>query len=330
MRGLVALDPGACANIYGDELLAEIGALVELVAPPLSSAALAQRLDLLADVDVLLSGWGAPRLDEALLAAAPKLAAVFYGAGSVRGLVTDAVWERGLALSSAWEMNAVPVAEFTIALVFLCLKRTFEFIAAVQANGPGPRPPVLVTGAYRSKLGIISLGAIGRLVCERLRPFDLDILAYDPFAPDEVFARLGVRRADLDTVFAECDVVSLHTPNLPSTRGMITGAHFAAMKPDASFINTSRGDVVREPEMAAVLAVRPDLWACLDVLAEIDKSAQPQLYALPNVTITPHIAGSMGPECRRMGRAMVDELRRWLAGEPLRHQVTRARFELMA
>ena len=134
----------------------------------------------------------------------------------------------------------------------------------------------------------------------------------------------------LEELFCTCDVVSLHTPNLPQTRGMITGGLLRSMKPGATFVNTARGAVVREAEMVEVLRERPDLWALLDVTDPEPPVEGSPLYSLPNVLLTPHIAGSLGPECRRMGRYMVDELRRYLAGEKLRWQVTKESVERMA
>jgi len=171
---------------------------------------------------------------------------------------------------------------------------------------------------------------IGRLVCSLLRPFDVRVIAYDPFATAETAASLGVTLGSLDECFARADVVSLHTPWLPETEKMITGAHFRSMRKDATFINTARGAVVDEPAMVEVLQQRPDLTAILDVTyPEPPKPGSP-LYTLPNVILTPHIAGSMDTECRRMGRYAVDECRRFLAGQPLKWHVTRERAAALA
>ncbi len=111
---------------------------------------------------------------------------------------------------------------------------------------------------------------------------------------------------------------------------LILGSHLASMKRNATLINTSRGAVVREAEMVEVLEERPDLWAVLDVTHPEPPESGSRLYDLPNVVLTPHIAGSQGNECRRMGRLVVDELRRYVAGEPLQHEITRERAALMA
>ena len=104
---------------------------------------------------------------------------------------------------------------------------------------------------------------------------------------------------------------------------MIVGRHFSSMKRNATFINTARGCIVREAEMVEVLRCRQDLTAVLDVCDPEPCALDSSLLTLPNVVLTPHISGSHGPECQRLGRYMVDEFRRYLAGEPLRWQITR-------
>jgi phosphoglycerate dehydrogenase-like enzyme len=154
------------------------------------------------------------------------------------------------------------------------------------------------------------------------------VLVYDPFVTPREARELGVELTSLDDLFHRSDAVSLHTPWLPETEGMITGAHIASMKPGATFINTARGQVVREKEMILAISRRPDLQIVLDVAAEEPPDPESPLYTMPNVVLTPHIAGSAGAECRRLGQYMVEELRRYVRGEPLQWAVTRemARF----
>jgi len=327
MKGLFVLGSYAFQTIYGEETRAEIGEIIEIAAPPMTAGQAQEDPSVLADCQILLSGWGAPVLDEAFLAAAPKLKLLLYGAGSVRGCVTDAMWDRGIRVSTAVAANAVPVAEYTLALILLGLKRFWQ---QAEAYRTGVQRPIQVAGAYGSTVGLVSLGTIGRLVCERLRPFDLSIIAYDPFLKPEQARALGVELVGLDEVFSRADVVSLHIPNLAETRGMITGRQVAAMKPDAVLINSARGAVVAESELADALERRPDIWAVLDVTIHETREADAPLLRLPNVIRTPHIAGSQAAECRRMGRFMADELKRYLAGAPLVHEVTRERARIMA
>lgn len=329
-KALFILESASVDVIYGPEERRALDELAEFHAPPQTSESISANLDLLAGTEVIFSGWGAPKLDEEFLNAAPNLRAVFYGAGSVRYFVTDEFWKRGIAITSAYAANAVPVAEYTLGAILLSLKNFWSF-AALTKRGEGwsdhTRP---VPGVFHSTVGLISLGMIARKLLEMLRPFDLNRLVYCPFLTADEAKQLGVKRCSLEEVFAEADVVSLHTPQLPETLGMITGRHFSLMKKGATFINTARGAVVREAEMIKALRKRSDLTAVLDVCEPEPCPAGSPLLSLPNVVLTPHIAGSMGPECRRLGRYMVDEFRRFLAGEPLQWQITKELAEKLA
>lgn len=318
---LYILDAANFELIYGPDEQAAIASQVHLLDVPLSRQECAERPDRLAAVECIFSGWGAPVMDEKFLAAAPKLQAVFYGAGSIRGFVTDAFWKRGIVVTSAYAANSIPVVEYTLATILLSLKHFWRHAAAAKSHNQSSRA-MPVPGAYRSTVGVVSLGMIGRQVCERLRAHDVRVLAYDPFATPAQAAALNVELCSLAELFQSADVVTLHTPWLKETEGLITGTHFAVMKPGATFINTARGAVVRETELIEVLTNRPDLQAVLDVTYPEPPKPDSPLYTLPNVVLTPHIAGSMDNECHRMGHYMVEELRRYLAGQPLKWQIS--------
>jgi phosphoglycerate dehydrogenase-like enzyme len=315
--------------VYGPDERQEIEKLVDIYAPQQTRDSVAADPGVLTQAEVILSGWGMAVMDEAFLKNTPALKTVFYGAGSIRGLVTDAFWQRDIPIVSAYAANAVPVVEFTLSQIFFCLKRGWYYALAIKKEGKYP-PRGIVPGANGSIVGLISLGMIGRMVAHRLQTFDVKVIAYDPFVRQEEAAELKVELCSLDEVFRRSDVVSLHTPWLKETEGMITGAHMAAMKPGAAFINTARGAVVREAEMIQVLEQRPDLYAVLDVTYPEPPAPGSPLYTLPNVILTPHIAGPMGAECRRMGRLVVDELKRYLKGEPLQWAISRQKAALLA
>ncbi|TVR45327.1 MAG: glycerate dehydrogenase [Puniceicoccaceae bacterium] len=315
--------------VYGPEELAALRVLVDLAAPPLSPAEARDQPDLLKQAEILLSTWGAPRLDEAFLEAAPRLKLFLYGAGTIRGFMTEAAWDRGLIVCSAAALNAVPVAEYTLAALLLGLKRAWSEAARIRAaRAYGEKDPI--PGNYGTTIGLVSYGAIARLVRQHLRPFDHRVVVYDPFLSDDAAAAEDVERVSLEELFQISDAVSIHTPWLKETEGLISEALIRSMKAGATLINTSRGAVVNEPGLGRVLAERPDLQAILDVTHPEPPAPDSPLFTLPNVFLTPHLAGSVGPECRRMGRAMIDELRRYLTGEPLRHQVTREQAAVMA
>jgi phosphoglycerate dehydrogenase-like enzyme len=196
--------------------------------------------------------------------------------------------------------------------ILLSLKHAFRLFTRMRVTRCAPEVSGL-PGAYGSIVGLVSLGAVSQRLCELLRLFDVRVIAYDPFLSS-----------------ARADVVSLHTPLTPATEGLVKGRHFRQMKNGATFINTARGAIVNEGELIAVLRSRPDLQVILDVTHPEPPTANSALYDLPNVFLTPHIAGSLGPERLRLGQCMLEELDRYVAGQPLLWEITRDRALLMA
>ena len=185
-------------------------------------------------------------------------------------------------------------------------------------------------GGYGTTVGLISLGMIGSMVAERLKKFDVNVVAYDPFASQEKADNLGVKLVELDELFKVSDVVSLHAPNIPATQKMIKPEHFKLMKQNSTFINTARGAVVDEEGMLDVLEERTDVYAVLDVTYPEPPAENSRIYTLNNVILTPHIAGSMSNECKRMGEYAVNECRKYLAGEELTWNVSKEQAAIMA
>jgi len=324
-KGLFALEPPFFDLVYGGENFRRLQNLVDIHSPSLTRQQILERPEVLRDVELIFSSWGAPSFDRTILEAAPRLQAVFHAAGTVKPLVTDEFWSRKVTLANAASANAIPVAEFTLAQIILSLKRTWWYIREIERTSSYPDRTSHQSygpGCYGSVIGIVSLGRIGRLVVERLRILDVRVIAYDPFVSPKRARELGVELVSLEDLFVRSDVVSLHTPWLAETDGLITGRHLASMKHNATLINTARGRIVREKEMLEVLQQRPDLFAILDTVADEPPPKDSPLYHLPNIVLTPHIAGSQHDECRRLGRFMVDETERFLSGENLLWQVT--------
>ncbi|HVU33833.1 MAG TPA: hydroxyacid dehydrogenase [Opitutaceae bacterium] len=332
-RGLIVAGRGCLSKVYPESVRRSLAEIGDFSGEPVAREDLHSNLHRLRDIEVLCTSWGAPTLDEAMLAAAPQLRVVLHGAGSVRPVVTDAFWRRNLVISSAFLANSIPVAEYTVGAILLGNKRVFHHVRAIAARRSltdgQPLDPLRFecAGNFRSTVGLVAMGTIGRLVRDRLRAFDVRVITYDPFLPAAEASRLGVELVSLPALFEQADVVSVHAPLVSATEGMIRGAHFAALKPHATFINTSRGAIVNEAEMVAALRTRPDLQAVLDVTWPEPPVPGSPLYELPNVFLTPHIAGSTGRECERLGEYVVEELRRYAHGKPLRWSIARAQAE---
>lgn len=337
LKGLYILNQDSYDKIYGREEREDIDKHVDIYLPQQTAKEVRKNPEILKKADVIFSGWGGPNIDQEFLDYAPELKMVFYGAGSIKGIVTEAFWDRGVRIASAYAANAVPVAEYTLSQILFSLKRGWYYVTKIKEKGnyvhKGDVPGGVfdfVPGAYKSTVGIISLGMIGRMVCEHLKRFDVKVLSYDPYVDKEDAEGLGVELCSLQDIFKKSDVVSLHTPWLKETEGMITGEHFELMKDNSTFINTARGAVVREKEMIGVLQKRPDIYALLDVTYPEPPEAGSPLYSLSNVILTPHIAGSMARECRRMGRYMVEELERYLENKPLKWEISREKAKILA
>jgi phosphoglycerate dehydrogenase-like enzyme len=332
MKAVYLLDDNRYDLIYGQAERDEIAKLLDITLPQMSRARILKDPPAAAlnDVEAIVSGWGMPKMDPGLMALFPNLKIIFYGAGSIKGFATPEMWAKGIRVVSAWAANAIPVADFTLAEIILSLKNFWSASAKYKQAGERKGHAAPPAGIYKSTVGLLSLGMIGKLVINRLKPFDLNILAFDPFVSQEQGRELGCTMVSLDDVFRLSDVVSCHTPWLKETEKMITGNHFELMKQGATFINTARGAVVDEPGMIAVLQKRPDIYAILDVTHPEPPSKDSPLFSLPNVVLSPHIAGSMGGECRRMGQYMIEEIKRYLAGDKLKYEITREMSEKLA
>ncbi|MFJ5533813.1 hydroxyacid dehydrogenase [Streptomyces sp. NPDC093261] len=331
-RTALAMSREAAAAVLDPETLDALAGICDLVPPPvLDDLTTPRARAVLADVDLLVTGWGCPPLDGDVLGAAPRLRAVVHTAGSVRGHITEACWERGVEVSSAAFANALPVAEYTLAMILLTgkdiLGRAREY-RATRSRGDWLSTPRTV-GNHRRTVGILSASLIGRRVIELLRPHDIEVLLYDPCVTGPEADELGAERVELDELFARGDTVSVHTPLLPATRHLVGRRQIDAMRPGAVLINTSRGAVVDQDALTdAALAGR--LRAVLDVTdPEVLPPGHP-LWDCDNVLITPHLAGSQGNEWRRLADLALAETARWASGAGFLHPVRRERLAFQA
>ncbi|HET6859362.1 MAG TPA: hydroxyacid dehydrogenase [Streptomyces sp.] len=331
-RAALAMAPDTAAAVFDPAALAALGRVCDLAQlPVVDDFATARARDVLRDVEVLVTGWGCPPLDAAVLDSAPRLRAVVHTAGSVRGHITEECWSRGIEVSSAAAANALPVAEYTVAMILLSgkhvLERAREFRTARHRDDWLSTPRDI--GNYGRTVGILSASLIGRRVVELLRPYDLRVLLHDPYVTEEEAAALGVRAVGIGELFRCSDLVSVHTPLLPETHGLVSRELIAAMRPDAVLVNTARGAVVDQDALTAALKDRR-IRAVLDVTDPEALPPEHPLWDCDNVTITPHLAGSQGNEWGRLAALAVSETGRWAMGEGFAHPVRRERLAYLA
>jgi phosphoglycerate dehydrogenase-like enzyme len=287
---------------------------------------------LLRDADILVTGWGCPVVSRDVLAGAPRLRLIAHAAGTVKYTLDPAVYEAGITVTNAVDANAVPVAEYTLASIIFANKRAFEFRELYRADPSRGSSYALIDqpiGNYRRVVGLVGASRIGRRVAKLLQGFDYDVLLHDPHvaAGDEI-CRLAELVA-LDELFSCSDVVSLHAPSLPSTRAMIGGRQLALLRDGACLVNTARGALVDEAALIAELG-SGRISAIIDVTDPEIPGPDSPLFRLPNVFLTPHIAGAIGTERLRLGQLAIEEIERFVGGQRLLHAVEPALLERLA
>jgi phosphoglycerate dehydrogenase-like enzyme len=289
--------------------------------PELADLAIVDKSDCLASnglytsVRFVLGTWNMPVLTkEEVFRHLPNVKEVFYAGGDTK-YFSPAFMEIGAKVTSAQLENSVPVAEFVLAQILLgnkgyfnaqvCYRNSFWRWGFGRARALSRMSP----GNNGARVGLIGLGTVGSLVAEYLKPFELEIIAVDPFVDDNRLERMGVARSSLEELFATSDVISSHLPDTSQTEGILGYQHFNLMKPTAVFINTGRGRQIDEIGLIRALRECPSRTALLDVTRHEPPRPFSPLWRTKNVFLSPHIAGSQGNEVDRLYEVV---LRRYL------------------
>ena len=228
----------------------------------------------------------------ALLAAAPRLAVVGRLGVGLDNIDVEACRARGIAVYPATGANDLSVAEYVITAALVLLRGAW-FASGAVAAGEWPRQRLMGRELAGKQLGLVGFGAIARETATRARALGMTVAGYDPYLPSEHAAWAGARRLSLEDLLASSDVVSLHVPLTPETHRLLNADSLARMKPDAILVNAARGGVV--DELALVEALRNGRLggAALDVFERepVDAEAGRLFAGVPNLLLTPHIAG---------------------------------------
>ncbi|QDZ13263.1 hydroxyacid dehydrogenase [Devosia ginsengisoli] len=320
-------------HVFDEEALARLAQTCDIVrAVPLEEFSSAEARAVLDEIDILVTGWGCPMVTAEVVKAAPNLKLIAHAAGTVKFTLDPVVYDAGIRVTHAADANAVPVAEFTLAAIIFANKRVFELRDRYRAD-PGRRSSYALMdepiGNYHRTVGLVGASRIGRKVARMLQAFDFTVLLSDPFVKPDDPVLDGAELVDLDTLMARSDVVSIHAPSLPTTRAMIGAGQLGLMKDGAAFINTARGALIDEAALIAELQ-SGRIHAVIDVTdPEIPERGSP-LYDLPNVFLTPHVAGAVGTERLRLGQMAIEEIERFVAGAPLEFEIEPALLERLA
>lgn len=282
---------------------------------------------LIEDADFVVTSWGSPAMTRQLLDRAPNLKLIVHAAGSVKSIVTDEMYDRGVRIVSAAQVLSTGVSETALGLTIASVKNFFALNAETHAGGWSHDG---ITEMYDITIGIVGFGLAGKHYAELLQSFAVDVIAYDPGVSAEDMAKVGVRKVALEEIFAQSDVISLHAPELPSTRHIVNRDSLAAMKDGSILINTARGSLVDEDALVEALTNGKLKCACLDVTDPEPPVADSPLRKLPNCILTPHLAGQAANGLRKLGDHCYQQIANYIEGKPLSGEIKQETLSTIA
>ncbi|TDF91216.1 hydroxyacid dehydrogenase [Paenibacillus piri] len=277
----------------------------------------------------VITTWKSAPISEAVLAHADELKLIAHMAGSVKPILPSTeVYRRGIRVLNSNYAIGVSVSESVLALI-LTLGHKIIPVDRVMREGGNAKSAAYETYELRGRtVGLIGLGMVAREVIKLLQPFGVRILGCDPFVSEAQARELGVVLKPLRELIAEADIVSLHAPKVPETFRMIGKEELSLLRDGALLINTARGDLIDEAALVEELK-KNRFYAALDVFVLEPLRADSELRRMDNVIVRPHLAG-VNPDSRlRIGTMMVEEIKRFYNGDPLRFEVREEQLDIM-
>jgi phosphoglycerate dehydrogenase-like enzyme len=281
----------------------------------------------IAEAEVIISSWGSPSLTDEMLQKAVKLRAVGHAAGTVKNLVPKQIFEQGVKVFSAAPRIALSVGEYCLAALLTSLRYLPEFDSAMR-EGKWKIAGLKGRELTGSTVGIISASSTARAFIKLLAPFQVKVLIYDPYLSEEAAVRLNAKTATLEEVMS-CPIISVHAPKLPATERMLTRELLALIPDGAVFINSSRGPVVDQQAFMEELQ-SGRFFAALDVFDKEPLAVDHPIRTLPNVLLSPHIAGASVQGHLALMEEVVEDIIRALQEEKTMCEVNEKMWEVMA
>jgi D-3-phosphoglycerate dehydrogenase len=263
----------------------------------------------LADADALVVR-SAVQADEALLEHAPKLRLIGRAGVGVDNIDTDAATRRGIVVMNTPGANAIAVAELTLGLMIALARKLPQANASMHA-GKWDKKSLQGLELRGKTLGILGLGRIGQEVAKRAAGFGMTLIGHDPFVSAAVAREAGIRLVTTEELFAEADYLTLHVGLTPQTHGIINERTLATMKKGVRILNCARGELIQDAALVAGLQSGQVAGAALDVFTE-EPLKDSAYFNLPNVILTPHIAGSTDEAQEAIGIQLAKQVREYL------------------
>ena len=261
----------------------------------------------------------ATQVDADLLAAGDSLVVVGRAGVGLDNVDVAAATERGVLVCNAPTSNVVSAAEMTVALM-LALARHVPQAHEALTHGRWERSRWGGIEIYRKTIGILGLGHVGRLVAQRIAPFDVALIAYDPYVSAESGGAAGVDMVQFEELLERSDIITLHMPRTPETAGLLGAENLAKCRPGALIVNTARGGILDEAAAATALEDGRLGGVAVDVYATEPATSSP-LFGRSDVVATPHLGASTAEAQDRAGTQIAEQVNLALAGDPVPHAV---------
>lgn len=267
------------------------------------------------DVKGCITSWGTPTINNSILNLMPGLEIVAHGAGSVKNIVTDEVYQKGIAVTSCHMALAPTVAETTLMLTLMGLK-LYQHQRKRLDRGQGPARELVGYDLGESQVGLIGYGRIARCFRKLLKSFNVNVMVYDPYLTEEDLKGEEVSKVEFEELLKKCNVISLHAPGTEANDCLIDANAMSIMQDDTLIVNTARGILIDEDALYQELQ-SGRLRAALDVFRKEPLSLDSPFRELDNVILTPHIGGKSVDSRKRIGEIVMAELQRYFRGNEL-------------
>ena len=316
------------ARYFPDAQVERLKAFGEVEQNPLDRSFTAEELrEKITDVEILLTHWGTPRIDETILEHAQKLRLVAHAAGSVAGIASEALYLRDIPVLSANPIMARYVAESVLGYMLAGTHRFLQTDRILRSSG-WEKLESQQTSLFSATVGLIGLGTVGRALLDLLAPFRCRVSVYDPYLPEDALDRWDLaERCDFETAMNN-PIVSVHASKTPETYHMIDREALALLPEGAVLINAARGSIIDTGALINVLKEKK-LFAVLDVYEKegAGNISEELLKLTDNTLLQPHAAAITAGA--QMTEAVIEDIGRFVRGEPLQLRVSYNQFRLM-
>ena len=328
MKIALIMDPGTRNMVFNKKYLDRLAKSGEVVTNE-GGTAFESIENTVKGADVIVTSWGNEHIDERYLALCPDLKLLVHAAGSVKPVVSDPLFEKGVRVTSCAGVLSMGVSETALGFTIAASKNFFALNDNIH-HGGWAEGKENIRELYDLTVGVVGGGWAGRHYIELLKAFQVEILLYEPFISEEGALAMGAKKATLEELLKNSDIVSIHAPQIPETYHMFNKETLSLMKKDAVLINTARGTIIDESALYDHMKAGNLKYACLDVTDPEPPAVDNPLRTLKNCIMTPHLAGLANNGLKKIGQHVCEEVESFITDGKLATEVTKEMLSRMA